>query len=179
MVVDSEAVRKATKEFDTKLSGLVNQLSTLSSDSFDDTASKSRDNTQSVLYLKVVGLLEQFTPPRLPSQVYFQRLVQSGEDLVAAKQYDLACNDCFLRFIATPETHRGLPKESESDRLAAFALDFRAKMGIITCRSFIATEQDPELRKPSTAEDVLCQLEALRDLVEVRYVSIEFLTDHF
>ena len=166
MVVDSEAVRKATKDFDTRLSGFVGQLSNLQHEDLDGTASKSRDNSQSVIYLKVVSLLEQFVPPRLPAQIYYSRLVQSGEDLIGANEYGLACNECFRRFLTTPETKRGLQSDTESGRLECMALEFRANMGIIMCRFFMAVQHDSELRKSSTADEVLCQLEALRDLVE-------------
>ncbi len=167
--MDSEAVKKATKEFDTRLSAFVSQLSDLHSGAFNDSASKSRDNCQSVIYLKVVALLEQFVPPRLPSQVYFHRLVQSGEELLTAREYDLACNECFKRFLRTPESKRGLTRDTESARLECIALDFRANAGIIMCQFFMAVEHDSELRRSSTADEVLCQLDALRELVEVGY----------
>jgi hypothetical protein len=167
MAVDSEAVRKATREFDAKLTGFVDQLSNLYGGATAETSSKSRDDCQSVLYIKVAGLLEQFAPPRLPAQVYYQRLVHSGEELQAARQYDLACYECFQRFLNTPASQRGMPNDSEAAQLECMALEFRANIGIIACRFVAAVEQDHELRKSSTAEEVLCQLEALRDLVEV------------
>jgi hypothetical protein len=169
MVVDSEAVRKATKEFDARLSAFVSQLSDLHNGAFDDSTSKTRDNCQSVIYLRVVALLEQFIPPRLPSHIYFHRLIQSGEELLAAREYDLACNECFNRFLRTPESKRGLIPDNESARLECIALDFRANAGIIMCQFFMAVEHDSEVRKSSTADEVLCQLDALRELVEVGF----------
>ena len=166
-MIDSEAVRKASKDFDTRLSALVGQLTSLHNGDLDSTASKSRDNSQSVIYLKVVSLLEQFVPPRLPAQIYFGRLIQSGEELIAAREYDLACNECFRRFLITPQSKRGLESDTEAARIEITALEFRASMGIIMCRFFMAVQDDSELRKSSTADEVLMQLEALRDLMEV------------
>ncbi len=168
-MVDSEAVKKATKDFDTRLSGFVGQLSSLQQGGTDSGANKSRDNSQSVIYLKVVALLEQFVPPRLPDQIYYSRLIQSGEDLISAHEYGLACNECFKRFLTTPESKRGISTDTESGRLECIALDFRANMGVIMCRFFMAVQYDSELRKSSTADEVLCQLEAMRELIEVGF----------
>ena len=48
--------------------------------------SKSRDHSQSVLYLKVVSVLDTFQPPRLPPDVYYARLVQVASP---SPSYDL------------------------------------------------------------------------------------------
>jgi len=126
--------------------------------------SKSREHTQSVLYLKVVNILDTFQPPRLPPDVYYARLVHFGDEFLNSKEYRLALSECYQRFMQTPAEKRTGGRTQADDEQVA--LETRTKLGMATCSFFLAMERDPELRQPSTVDVVVQQLCEVRRTCE-------------
>ncbi|KAJ1485894.1 hypothetical protein T484DRAFT_2387924 [Baffinella frigidus] len=118
--------------------------------------SKSRDHSQSVLYLKVVSILDTFQPPRLPADIYYARLVQFGDQFLRSKEYRLALAECYQRFLSTPvEKRTGGKLQAQDDQMA---LETRTQLGMATCQFFLAMERDPEVRQAATVDVVVQQL---------------------
>uniref|UniRef100_A0A7S0DWM5 Fibronectin type-III domain-containing protein n=2 Tax=Hanusia phi TaxID=3032 RepID=A0A7S0DWM5_9CRYP len=160
----SLTVLKTLNEFDKEISVLTKLFRKQNGLVSNVNKSSSREHSHSVLYLKAVGVIEAYRPPRLPAEVFYPRLVKFGDEFSKVQEYRLASASCYQKYLKMSDLLSGIrPESNYSEQIS---LSVRSKFGVISCSFYLLMESDPQLCKLESVRSILRLLDEARTLCE-------------